>query len=83
MRAGAAAAGMRPDSLARIDQVIRQALADEVFTGAAIAIGRRGRLVKLTGYGRTGGLPVDPDSTLFDLASLTKVVGTTTAAMIL
>lgn len=75
--------GMRVDSLARIDSVMRIALADTVFTAAAVAIGRRGRLVKLQGYGRTGGQLVDPRTTLFDIASLSKVVGTTAAVMAL
>ncbi|WP_420130400.1 serine hydrolase [Longimicrobium sp.] len=75
--------GMRVDSLARIDSVMRIALADTVFTAAAVAIGRRGRLVKLQGYGRTSGQAVDPRITLFDIASLSKVVGTTAAVMAL
>jgi CubicO group peptidase (beta-lactamase class C family) len=75
--------GMRVDSLARIDSVMRIAISDTVFTAAAVAIGRRGRLVKLQGYGRTGGQAVDPRSTLFDIASLSKVVGTTAAVMAL
>jgi CubicO group peptidase (beta-lactamase class C family)/beta-glucosidase-like glycosyl hydrolase len=74
---------MRRDSLDAIDTVLRQALGDTVFSAAAVAIGRRGRIVKLAGYGRTGGLPVDPRSTLFDIASLSKVVGTTGAVMAL
>jgi CubicO group peptidase (beta-lactamase class C family)/beta-glucosidase-like glycosyl hydrolase len=75
--------GMRLDSLVRIDSVIKIALADTVFTAAAVAIGRHGRLVKLQGYGRTSGQPVDPRTTLFDIASLSKVVGTTAAVMAL
>ena len=74
---------MRADTLQTIDAVIRQALADSVFSAAAVAVGRRGVLVKLQGYGRTGGEPVDPRATLFDIASLSKVVGTTPAAMAL
>ncbi|HEX6372350.1 MAG TPA: serine hydrolase [Longimicrobium sp.] len=75
--------GMRLDSLVHIDSVMRIAIRDTVFTAAAVAIGRRGRLVKLQGYGRTSGQPVDPRATLFDIASLSKVVGTTAAVMAL
>jgi beta-N-acetylhexosaminidase len=75
-------AGMRGDSLAAIDRRVREALADGVFSAAAVAVGRRGVLVKLTGYGSVGGGPVDPAATVFDIASLTKVVGTTSAAMV-
>ncbi|HEX8692072.1 MAG TPA: serine hydrolase [Longimicrobium sp.] len=83
VRAAPREAGMSADSLARVDRVMRRALDGGVFTAGAVAVGRGGRLVKLTGYGRTSGRPVDPASTLFDIASLTKVVGTTAAIMAL
>jgi len=55
--------------------------------GAAFAAGRWDRTVVERGIGkvdRTVGSPtVDPDHTLYDLASLTKVVATTTAVMLL
>lgn len=80
-------AGFLPDLRARIDSLLRAAVSTGVAPGAAVAVGRRGRLVHLRGYGRidtdSASAPVHPDSTLFDLASLTKVVATTTAAMIL
>ena len=77
--------GMSPEGLARVDSIVRAALADSAASGAALAIGRHGRLVALEGYGELAwgsGRPVTPTS-IFDLASLSKVVGTTTAAMIL
>src|SRR5206468_4970238 len=59
--------------------------ADEVYPGAALAVVRHGALVRLQGYGRVGAgalsPAVSPESTLYDLASLTKVVATTAAAM--
>jgi beta-glucosidase-like glycosyl hydrolase/CubicO group peptidase (beta-lactamase class C family) len=79
------AAGMSPSALSRVDEIIRAALADSAASGAAVAIGRHGRLVKLEGYGELAwgsGRPVTPTS-VFDLASVSKVVGTTTGAMIL
>ena len=81
-----ALAGMNADSLAALDQVVLAALADSAASGAALAVVRRGRLVRLRGYGR---LDWDPDAprvtpaSIFDLASLTKVVGTTTAVLVL
>jgi CubicO group peptidase (beta-lactamase class C family) len=80
-----ASVGMSSSVLARVDSVILAALADSAASGAAVAIGRHGRLVKLRGYGELAwgsGRPVTPTS-IFDLASVSKVVGTTTAAMIL
>jgi CubicO group peptidase (beta-lactamase class C family) len=78
--------GMRADVGARLDSVMKAALAEGAAPGAALAVGRYGRLVHERGYGRVDvpptAAPVN-DSTLFDLASLTKVVATTTAAMLL
>jgi CubicO group peptidase (beta-lactamase class C family) len=55
------------------------------FPGAALALGQGGRPVLERGLGRLtwGGAAVDPAGTLYDLASLTMVVATTTAVMLL
>jgi CubicO group peptidase (beta-lactamase class C family) len=78
--------GMHPGLPAQLDSIIETALADGAGSGATVAVGRYGRLIHLNGYGRIDhpahAPRVDP-SVVFDLASLTKVVGTTTAAMIL
>jgi beta-glucosidase-like glycosyl hydrolase/CubicO group peptidase (beta-lactamase class C family) len=76
--------GMEVEGLERVDDIILGAISDSVTPGAALAIGRHGRLVRLRGYGRQDWDPASPtvtDSTLYDLASLTKVVATTTAIM--
>lgn len=81
-----ALAGMDPDSLAALDDAILAALADSAASGAALAVVRHGRLVRLRGYGRLDWDPAAPPATpasIFDLASLTKVVGTTTAVLVL
>ncbi|MCY3809171.1 MAG: serine hydrolase [Gemmatimonadetes bacterium] len=78
--------GMSPDSLDALDEHIVGALADSAASGAALAIIRRGRLARLRAYGRLDWDPAAPPVTpasLFDLASLTKVVGTTSAVVIL
>ncbi|MDX1577096.1 MAG: serine hydrolase domain-containing protein, partial [Gemmatimonadota bacterium] len=78
------AVGMDPAALARIDRILEDAVARGVTPGAALAVGRRGRLVRSRGYGWLDRDPASPavtDSTIYDLASLTKVVGTTTAVM--
>ena len=75
--------GMAGDPLARIDTLIRKSIKAGAFPGAAVAIGRAGVVVKLDGYGYftyESEQPVTPQSP-FDLASLTKVIATTTAAM--
>ena len=81
-----ARAGMSADSLAALDDFILSALADSAATGAALAVVRRGQLVRLRGYGRLDRDPQSPPVTpasIFDMASLTKVVGTTSAVVIL
>ena len=57
------------------------------YPGAAVVVGRRGAAVWEKGFGRLGWEKTSPwvstDRTIYDLASLTKVVGTTTALMVL
>lgn len=75
--------GMSFEGLGKVDSILRVAIADSAASGAVVAIGRHGRLVALGAHGELAygsGRPVTPTS-LFDLASLSKVVGTTTAAM--
>ena len=79
--------GMSADRLAAIERVVRRGVAARGFPGAAVLVGRRGAAVWESGYGHTGwdasSPAVDPDATLYDLASLTKIVATTAAAMVL
>ncbi len=71
---------------ARAFAVIREAIAQRAFPGAALAVTHRGSLVASQGF---GAFNYDQDATrvragtVFDLASLTKVIVTTTAAMLL
>ena len=56
------------------------------FPGGVVIIGRRGATVLEKGFGNlswSGKSPVEPSRTIYDLASLTKVVATTTAIMVL
>lgn len=80
------AAGMAPAALEALDRLIEAAIADSVSPGVALAVGRGDQIVRLRGYGNLdwapGSAPVTP-STLYDLASLTKVVGTTSALFLL
>ena len=82
-----AAVGMSAKRLAAIDRVVGRGIRAGGFPGASVIIGRRGAAVFSKGYGRMSwtkdATRVDPDASIYDLASLTKVIGTTTAAMIL
>jgi CubicO group peptidase (beta-lactamase class C family) len=85
-RTAPAGAGMDAALPARLDSIVEAALAVGAAPGAALAVGRHGRLVHLRGYGALDPRPgFDPvtDSTIFDIASMTKVVATTTALMML
>jgi CubicO group peptidase (beta-lactamase class C family) len=66
--------------------ILDAAVADRVFPGSSIAVTHRGRVVALRALGRfnyDSDSPLVTADTLFDLASVSKVVATTTAAMIL
>ncbi|HET7187693.1 MAG TPA: serine hydrolase [Gemmatimonadaceae bacterium] len=78
--------GMDSTLPARLDSIVRVGIAEGAAPGASIAVGRYGRLIHLKGYGSldySAGSPVVDANTVYDLASLTKVVATTTSAMIL
>ncbi len=69
---------------ARLDQVVRQEIAAGKVPGAVVLVGHQGRIVYRRAFGRRcvepRPQPMAAD-TVFDLASLTKVVATTTAVM--
>jgi len=66
--------------------ILQEAIARHAFPAASVAITHSGRLIALKSLGHFTYEPNSPQvhpSTLFDLASLTKVVATTPMAMIL
>jgi serine-type D-Ala-D-Ala carboxypeptidase len=79
--------GMSPERLSAIDRVVSRGIKAGGFPGASVVVGRRGFAVVSKGYGQIGWTSESPrvtaDRTIYDLASLTKVVGTGTAAMVL
>ncbi|HEX4684174.1 MAG TPA: serine hydrolase [Gemmatimonadaceae bacterium] len=81
------AVGMSSERLAKIDHVVERGISAGGYPGAAVVIGRRGAAVWQKGFGKLGwektSAAVTPDRTIYDLASLTKVVGTTSALMVL
>ena len=84
--AAPSAVGMSDALGTTLDSIMAVALSEHAAPGATLAVGRYGRLVHLKAYGRLdtaiASSPVDVN-TIFDMASLTKVVATTTAAMML
>ncbi len=78
--------GMRDDLNATLDSIMKVALADHAAPGAALAVGRWGHVVHIKGYGRLDSAQTSPavdENSMYDMASLTKVIATTTAAMML
>ncbi|HVR27720.1 MAG TPA: serine hydrolase [Candidatus Polarisedimenticolia bacterium] len=70
--------------LASVDTVIEQAIHDGNIPGAVLVVGHNGRVIYRKAYGNRALEPRREPMTLetiFDLASLTKVVATTTAVM--
>src|ERR1043165_8989873 len=84
--AQSAFAQMSSTRLAQMDPIIADAIANRKLPGAVVLVGRKGRIVWRKAYGDRAVEPtreaMTPD-TIFDLASLTKIVATTTSIMIL
>jgi CubicO group peptidase (beta-lactamase class C family) len=82
-----AAVGMSAARLEAIDKIIGRGISEGAFPGAAVVVGRDGYAVVRKGYGRLtwsrSSAPISAEESIYDLASLTKVIATTTAAMIL
>jgi CubicO group peptidase (beta-lactamase class C family) len=72
-------------SFAQVDAIVRQGIRKGIYPGAVVVIGRKDSVLYARGYGHFTWSPKSsiptPDSTLWDIASITKVMGTTSAAM--
>ena len=84
--AAPAAVGMSAERLAQLDTAVQQAIERRETPGAVVLVARKGRIVWHKAYGARA---VEPQrepmtkDTIFDIASLTKVVATATSIMIL
>ncbi|MEO8398329.1 MAG: glycoside hydrolase family 3 N-terminal domain-containing protein [Ignavibacteriaceae bacterium] len=73
-------------NFAHVDGAMIQAIDQKIFPGGVLLIGKKGKVIYQKAFGN---FTFDKSSTLmstdaiFDLASVSKVVGTTTAAMLL
>jgi uncharacterized protein YbbC (DUF1343 family)/CubicO group peptidase (beta-lactamase class C family) len=78
--------GMSGKQLARIDEAVNDSIKRQEMPGAVVLVGRKGKIVYRKAFGnraiepKTEAMTVD---TIFDLASLTKIVATATSMMIL
>lgn len=76
-------AGLRSDSLNHIDVILNAAIRDSIFPGATVTVLKDGILAFERGYGYHDYSKTRPvrSSDIFDVASISKVMGTTLAAM--
>ena len=84
--ASPAEAGMRSDLNALLDSLMTVGISEGAAPGGSLAVGRYGKVVHMKGYGRLDTLQTSAlvdENSIYDMASLTKVIATTTAAMIL
>ena len=84
--AAPSAVGMSQTQLSHIDEAIAAEIMKKQLPGAVVLVGRQGKVVWRHAYGnRTLEPQTEPMTldTIFDLASLTKVVATATSVMIL
>lgn len=70
--------------LAAIDLLMERAIADNLIGGGVVVIGNHSGILSSTARGRLSARPDSPlidEQTIFDIASLTKVIATTPAVM--
>jgi uncharacterized protein YbbC (DUF1343 family)/CubicO group peptidase (beta-lactamase class C family) len=83
---GLLSVGMSPTRIEHLDEIIKTEIAKKQLPGAVVIVGRKGKVVWRRAYGNRAVEP-SPEpmtvDTIFDLASLTKVVATATSMMIL
>jgi CubicO group peptidase (beta-lactamase class C family) len=79
------AASAAAQSFAEVDRAALAGIRAGLYPGAVVVIGRRDSILYRRGYGHFTWNPSsrvpDPDSTLWDIASITKVVATAASAM--
>ncbi len=78
--------GMSSDRLAQLDEVIEAAITQEETPGAVVLVARQGRIVYRKALGLRARIPRREAmtlDTLFDVASMTKVLATATSMLIL
>ena len=79
-----ASQGMREKHLELIDSVVADAISRKEIPGAVVSVVRNGEIVYLKAYGNKSLVPeVVPmtEETMFDMASVSKCVGTTLSFM--
>jgi len=79
-----AAPELREEQLANLESVVQEAIQAGKCPGAVVLVGHEGKVVYRRGFGERSLVPHRAPmttDTIFDMASLTKVIATTTAVM--
>ncbi|HEY5174028.1 MAG TPA: serine hydrolase domain-containing protein [Terriglobales bacterium] len=77
---------LQDKQFSRAFAMVREAIEQRAFPAAALAVTHRRSLIALRGFGRftySDDAPLVQPDTIFDLASVTKIVATTAVAMLL
>lgn len=72
------------DKAATLDAILQQAVRHKIISGGIVVLGNRDGIQHLSAYGHSAPTPTAPEvtpRTLFDIASLTKVICTAPAVM--
>jgi len=75
--------GLHPDTLEKMDEIIRHAMKEKAMPGCQVLVARRGKVIWHRNYGHhtyQRRQAVDDDD-IYDLASITKMASTTAALM--
>jgi uncharacterized protein YbbC (DUF1343 family)/CubicO group peptidase (beta-lactamase class C family) len=83
-KTGRPEAGLTAQKLAAMDSVAKEAIRTGKCPGAVVVVGQNGKVIYRRAFGHRALVPRELPmtvNTIFDLASLTKVVATTTAIM--
>lgn len=76
--------GFKPDSLVLLDSIMTNAIDDSAFPGAQLVVVKDGAIVFNKSFGKqtyNQDSPAINNGTMFDIASVTKVIATTSAIM--
>src|SRR5688572_4069344 len=85
-QSGSVSVSVSQAHLGRMDAVIAQSISKRELPGAVVLVSRKGRIVWEKAYGARAVEPAPErmtTNTIFDLASLTKIIATATSIMIL
>ncbi len=75
--------GLNPDTLIKMEEIIRHAMKEKAMPGCQVLVARKGKVVWHRTYGYhtyQRRSPVEPDD-IYDMASITKMASITTALM--